>query len=112
MTTYSQGTLAADVLRELGVVGSDDAARGEDVTYVQRRFTTLLENLAEKGKVDFDITGEIPAERYDALVQMTMAMVASTFGANVGPRLMAEGRAELYKGVRGDEPEQETVENF
>lgn len=112
MTTYTQATLAADTLRELGVVGAADAASGDDVTYVKRRLTGLLEWLAEKGKVDFDITGEIPAERYDALVQMLMPIVGPTYGVNVSPVLHGRGRAELYKGVRGDVPEEETVEDF
>ena len=112
MTTYSQGTFAADLLKELGVVGAGDSAPGDDVSYVIRRLTTKLEELAEIGKVDWDITGEIPAERYDGLLQMMMPIVGPTYGVEVSMQTMGQGRAKLYRGLRGQEPEAETVEDF
>ena len=102
MTTYTQAKLAEDVLRDLGVVGAADSALGDDVTFVIRRLTAKLEELADRQAVDWDITGAIPASRYDALLQIMLPIVGPSYGVPVPDQVGAMGRATLFKMVRGD----------
>lgn len=112
MTTYTRSTFVADVLRKIGVVGVGDNASGDDTNHVNRILTTELEMWAEKGLVDWDITSDIPAERYDALKNMIAAKVASDFGRQVDPTMYRTNRAIFLSGVRGDYIADHEVHDF
>jgi len=112
MTTYTKATLAADVLRDLGAVGADDAAPGGMTTFALRRITVQLEELAERGQVDWDITGQIPAERYDALIQIMMPIIGPSVGKTVNPNIGPLGRHKLARGIAGETSQGETARDY
>lgn len=92
MTDYTQNAFIGDVLVKLGVQDPTEPVDGNSRNFVARRLTQTLEELQDDGLVDWDITGDVPGGRYNALLMIMEGVLADSYGVSV-PIEPVSGRA-------------------
>lgn len=100
MATYTREEFVRQVLVDLKVLDANEAPEAEDAKAVNDKTDQKFEELYEDGLIPFDLSGDIPARYFLALVAVVALECAAAFGvpntAEVGAKA-ADGMRRLWK---------------
>lgn len=121
MTDYTQTKVVERILADLGQVDPSEPVDGATLAFAQERLTQTLEELQEDGAVDWDITGEVPGARVNALLALMVGVLAPSYGITVPldplsgkPIAEVQGRRRLRALAQGEyvQPDWDRARNF
>ena len=108
MATYTQTDLIKDALVEIGVQDPEEAVPANRLAFAQRRLERLLEGLQDESLTDWDITSDVPKDRFTHMLQILTGHLAPAYGVPMpidpqsGRALEEErGRAAIREAVQG-----------
>lgn len=79
MTTRTESELAADVLRDLGVIAAEADPSALDSQWVIRRYRNILDELTDDG-IAYWSADAIPLNVYEGLIDILALTVGPSFG--------------------------------